>query len=243
MSDVQYPCPECAAILRPKNPLAGGQKVKCPKCETVFVPVPKPARAAEEEGVYGFVEETAAQKEEDVKIKKKSLEPTLDRRPKSVRGPAQATCTTPSNRMLATSSALCASCLISVIVLLWPMIFTGRKFPGDEVAWRWFKIAIIVLAFAYNALIVYGSVNMQNVESYAWAMMAAALMVFPAQYALGVFALDWFFLLIEAIFDLSTAIFFMLALSGWLIFVGVNNIMTLRMPEVVAGFAEPRPTN
>jgi hypothetical protein len=32
-------CPECHKVLRPAKPLAIGKKVKCPRCETVFVAV------------------------------------------------------------------------------------------------------------------------------------------------------------------------------------------------------------
>jgi len=39
MSDNQYSCPKCSAVLRPKNALNPGQKVKCPKCQNVFAPV------------------------------------------------------------------------------------------------------------------------------------------------------------------------------------------------------------
>jgi phage FluMu protein Com len=48
-------CPECGKVLRPAKPLAIGKKVKCPRCETVFVAVEdeeeveaRPARARDE---------------------------------------------------------------------------------------------------------------------------------------------------------------------------------------------------
>jgi hypothetical protein len=49
-------CPECGRVLKPAKPLAVGKKVKCPRCETIFVAVEdeeeefeeRPARAREQ---------------------------------------------------------------------------------------------------------------------------------------------------------------------------------------------------
>jgi predicted Zn finger-like uncharacterized protein len=37
MSLTKLTCPECSTTMRPKSPVAPGKKVRCPKCETVFV--------------------------------------------------------------------------------------------------------------------------------------------------------------------------------------------------------------
>lgn len=37
MSLTRLTCPECDTVMRPKVPVAPGKKVKCPKCENVFV--------------------------------------------------------------------------------------------------------------------------------------------------------------------------------------------------------------
>lgn len=36
----RYDCPNCKAILQPPKAIAPGKKVRCPECQTVFVPVP-----------------------------------------------------------------------------------------------------------------------------------------------------------------------------------------------------------
>lgn len=34
----KYPCPKCGAVLRPSKPIPAGKKLRCPKCENVFAP-------------------------------------------------------------------------------------------------------------------------------------------------------------------------------------------------------------
>ncbi len=237
MADHQYPCPECAAILRPAKPLTAGQKVKCPKCEHVFVPVPKIKTT--DEATYGFAEETAAEKEADEQIKKKTLEPLLDKRPKSARGPAAAITRTPSNRMLALSIATCVSALISLLVVLFPMIFSARKFDGTELIQSWTYIFVFILAFAYSGMVTYCAIQMQNIESFRWAMTGAGLMVFPLQYGLGGYAFYWLFSLLWKI-DSTLMVVGLMALSGLYLGFGVWGIITLRNATVLDGFREKR---
>ena len=45
MSENRYPCPECGAVLKPKQAVPPGKKMRCPKCEAVFVPVAVAAAA------------------------------------------------------------------------------------------------------------------------------------------------------------------------------------------------------
>src|SRR4051794_4957416 len=37
MSQTKVECPECGKVLRPARPIEPGKKVRCPKCEAVFV--------------------------------------------------------------------------------------------------------------------------------------------------------------------------------------------------------------
>src|SRR4051794_18900273 len=53
-------CPECSKVLRPAKPVAAGKKVRCPKCEFVFV-------AGEDE------DEDGAEEEEERPKKKKPV--------------------------------------------------------------------------------------------------------------------------------------------------------------------------
>ena len=79
MSAVTYTCPKCQTTLRPAKPVPPGKKVRCPKCENVFVPDPadaaiqaRPSAAGgdgdeEGAGTYGVVKDPDLEKkaEED----------------------------------------------------------------------------------------------------------------------------------------------------------------------------------
>jgi hypothetical protein len=237
MPDNQYSCPNCSAVLRPKNALKPGQKVKCPKCQNVFAPVAE-APPEEESDTYGVKMETEEEVKQEREVTKKSLGPVTDRRPKSARGPAVATCTGPGNRLVATASITCVSCLLSVIVLLWPMFFS--KASVDDKLERWMWVGIAALAFGYDGMIAYGAVMMLRLQSYAWAMMAAVLMVFPAQFFLAYAAFMWLVKVTDKVSEGSGAVPIVF-LSLWYLFTGAVVIQTLRKKDVIAGFKERKP--
>ena len=80
-------CPSCNTTLRPKTPVPGGTRLKCPKCATTFmtpleeelapVPAPRPARAAVEDAGYEDATEGADAPARDrgarIKPKKKGI--------------------------------------------------------------------------------------------------------------------------------------------------------------------------
>jgi DNA-directed RNA polymerase subunit M/transcription elongation factor TFIIS len=287
MADNRYPCPECGAILKPAKPVAAGKKLRCPKCDTVFAPAAaeaeagsKPAAAAvkaskrpqldddeDGAGTYGVAEgdkEEEATREE----RKKAMGPLKDRRPKSARGPAQAIATRPSNQLLATGTISCVSAVISILVVLWPLIFSTEKKLDEETLKvmrvdprkteltpeqkkeRAIRGAIVisfaVLAFLYNGFIAVGAVKMQSLESYSMATMAVILIMLPFEWALAWPAFYWFIKLCVSIAgDEYEFLFHALtigAISAWCVYVGVWNLKTLRMEEVKAGFEEEKPT-
>ncbi|MBY0524375.1 MAG: hypothetical protein K2R98_13295 [Gemmataceae bacterium] len=282
MSDNQYPCPECGAVLRPKNPIGAGKKVKCPKCETVFAPVPaaeearaKPAKAAvkktddDDEGGYG-IKEDAADTEETKAQRKKALGPVSDkdRKPRSARGPAAAICTQPSNKMLGSALITAIGSVITIVVVLWPLVFAlERKEDPDAPAPTKPKVVVspeekaeqkkqraiigaivitgAVFTLIYNVLIAMGASKMQGVESYAWAMAAAILLIIPVNWGLVYFGFFWFIKMVVAIAGQEYAEMFLMLTVGaiiiWDTYIGVLNIITLRKPEVIAGFQEKKP--
>jgi len=237
MADNQYSCPNCSTVLRPKNALKPGQKVKCPKCQNIFAPVAD-APVAEESETYGVTMETEEEKEKEVATTRKSLGPMVDSRPKSLRGPALAICTGPGNRLLATASLTCVSCLFSIVVLLWPMFFSKTPVTNKGERWQW--IGVAVLAFVYDGLIAYGSVTMLRLQSYKWPMTAAALMVFPLQFFLAYAAFWWLVRIFEMMMP-EQGYIAIVFLSLWYIFAGVMVIKTLRRKDVLAGFKEKKP--
>lgn len=286
MAENRYPCPECGAILKPAKPVAAGKKLRCPKCDTVFAPAtaeaeagPRPAAAAakaskrpqlddDDVTAYGVAEgdkEEEATREE----RNKAMGPLKDRRPKSARGPAQAIATKPSNQMLATATMACVSSVISILVILWPIIFSVEK-KLDEDTLKTMRvdprkteltpeqkkeraiqgaiiIACAVLAFAYNGFIAAGAVKMQSLESYSMATVAIILIMLPFEWALAYPAFYWFIKLCVSIAGEEHSLLFHLltvgTVSAWCVYVGVWNLQTLRKEEVKAGFDEERPTD
>jgi DNA-directed RNA polymerase subunit M/transcription elongation factor TFIIS len=236
MAENRYPCPECGAILKPAKPVAAGKKLRCPKCDTVFAPgaeaEAKPAAAAakavkrpqiEEDdgaGTYG-VHEGDKEEEATREERKKALGPIKDkdRGKRSARGPAQAIATKPSNQMLATSTIFCVSCAITILVVLWPVLFSPPEPKVDEdpmyakytaaekqkllekyspeqkkerAIFGAIWVVLAVLAFAYNGFIAAGAVKMQSLESYPMAMIAVILIMLPFEWALAWPAFYWF---------------------------------------------------
>jgi hypothetical protein len=238
MADHQYPCPKCAAVLKPPKAINPGQKVKCPKCQNVFIPVPEAGAEEEEAMTYGIVQESDEEKKAEVEVKRKALEKTQDRRPKSARGPAVAKCTGPGNRMIATASITCVSCIFSIVVLMWPMFFSKQVLTDKPE--RWMTIAAAVFAFVYNGFIAYSAVQMLSIESYRWAMMGSIMNVFPLQFALSAAAFNW---LVKAINIGADPAGWLIAIPFGLVylFVGFTCLQTLRNKEVVAGFTERKP--
>ena len=127
MSDNRYPCPECGTVLRPKNPLTAGKKVKCPKCAHIFAPI---SDEEDEGGTYGFNEADDKADESTLEERKKAMGP-LKTRSKSAHGPAQAAVTPPSNKMLGTAVITCVGSVITIIVMLWPIVFNSNKKPDE----------------------------------------------------------------------------------------------------------------
>ena len=79
------------------------------------------------------------------------------------------------------------------------------------------------------------------------AMMGSILILLPFEWAFAYPAFNWFIRLVVGIagddyywhFHLLT----IATIAGWSIYVGVWNLMTLRKPEVIAGFTEEDPTD
>lgn len=269
-------------MLKPAKELAPGKKLRCPKCDTVFAPVaaeaaaaPKPAKAAVQKpkvddeddgaGVYGISEAAENKADEATKEERqKAMGPLKDRRAKSARGPAQAIITKPSNQLLATATMFCVSSIVSIVVILWPIVFALERKPDEEGVASVSKvkeispeekraraiqgavvIAFAVLAFCYNGFIAAGAVKMQALESYAMATLGSILILLPFEWAFAYPAFYWFIKLVVSIAGPEYSLHFHLltiaTIAGWGIYIGIWNLMTLRKPEVLAGFNEERP--
>src|SRR5437867_3729150 len=67
MSLTKLNCPECGTVMRPKSPVAPGKKVKCPKCETIFV--------ARDDDEIEELDEAPAKKKAPAKASKPAAKP------------------------------------------------------------------------------------------------------------------------------------------------------------------------
>jgi hypothetical protein len=148
----------------------------------------------------------------------------------------------PSNQLLATSSILCVSCIVSVLVAMWPMVFslkTDPEAPGmsdADVIYRWQMVGLCVISFLYNGAITIGAVKMQSLESYSWAMGASVMMLLPSNWVLGSVAFFWFTIFLRTVVGDDMVYGTWALLSLWFLMVGIWNVKTLRKKEVKAGF-------
>jgi hypothetical protein len=276
-------CPKCETIFAP-----GGA---APAAAAAAKPAARPALEDEEDagGTYGIKEEAAPppppkaetepedeDDEDDGKKKKKKqpeqgdLEKQLLARqqPKRKKGAAQATCQKPSNQMLATSCTVCASCILTVMMALWPLVFSKKsdapppteakaskavaeapKLKNTEMeligmVWpSWLIIVFAVIAFIYNGAIAIGTVKMQAVESYQWAMAASFLMMLPVNWGLAIPAFAWFLKILDSILGSPNPLTLVtvFVISVWFVYVGFWNLTTLRKADVLEGFNEKDP--
>lgn len=142
MSLTQLECPECGKVLKPARPVTPGKKVRCPKCEAVFVaagdtegikaekdedgprkkkagpaaktkPDDKKASAEEEEeGAYGLIRDSEEDEANRPKIKY-----APDTSVKDLRGPAVATLTNPTNWLIRSGFIGVFGCLVLLLLL------------------------------------------------------------------------------------------------------------------------------
>jgi len=199
----KYQCPECAAVLRRENPVAPGKKIRCPKCETVFVaePIrdeapagdnvkkkPRPETKAEakplpkkpvdddedeEGGTYGI----AADEPEDANKKNRDVDygSLRDKYEKSTRGPAMARLVNMSSGMLAIGILTVLGSVIGIMVLLWPFIFSDDSPTGREARTQILLIVAGVFGGVYGGCICYAASKLHELESYAWSIAGVIL--------------------------------------------------------------------
>lgn len=258
-----YPCPECGAQLRPANPVPAGKKIRCPKCETVFAPAGKSAKAvptvqaAVEPEVerYGLVKEV----EEQGDATKGAFDPIKNRFELSARGPALIQTVAPSTLLLATGCLTCVMAIAGAMWAIWPMIFKVEivqpedkmaKFRGpqneqrkfkelndDEWRERWLFLGGFVFQFVWGAVICAGASKMHTLEAYPFAMIASIMAFVGPFVPIGIWLLDYAISENDTVWILPAIL--ALALPGipacfWC-------VATLRNKAVIAGFNEEKP--
>jgi hypothetical protein len=200
MAAITYSCPECGATLKPKAPVPAGRKIKCPKCETAFTPVPAgekpaPAKAAAKGQAAAKVEPAAPAKpagkslfadadkddfhdstpydvikDQGAEGEKVTFDKIRDRYPKSKRGPAQALVVKPSNFLLSFGITQCVVSLGFIVRWIFPLVFWDTAPPRERVIQCFTWMGLYAIAFIWGAFICHGASKMHSLESYGWAM-------------------------------------------------------------------------
>ena len=144
-----YDCPECGAQLKVAAAVAPGKKIRCPKCEEVFAPVPakKAAKAApaapakdarnaelEDAGGYGLIGGTADHGDD---AGKDTFSPLRDRFERSARGPALILVVKPSDWLLRTGVMICVAAIFGGLWATWPMIFKVEEVQPEDKMAKW----------------------------------------------------------------------------------------------------------
>ncbi|MFO0852117.1 MAG: hypothetical protein U0871_26665 [Gemmataceae bacterium] len=110
-----------------------------------------------------------------------------DKYRRSARGPAQGLLVMPVNLMIAVGSLTAIVGVGTVIVGLWPLVFSDAPPSDEEIAEQLVIIFGGFVALLYGSLVCVGASKMQSLESYAWSMIGA-VMAIPLLFV-GVFAL------------------------------------------------------
>ena len=150
---------------------------------------PPPAKVDHEDDdteAYGVIKES----EEELRIAEKNKPKFTDVKDKfkrSLRGPAMALLVMPSNLLIAEGALTGLFGVGSVIVGIWPLVFTDAPPSDEEIAEQLVTIFVGLVAFTWGALICLGASRMQNLDSYAWALAGSVLGIFPL--LAGIFAI------------------------------------------------------
>lgn len=198
----EYKCPECESVLKSAVAAPAGKKVRCKKCNAIFLPKadtialkdePKPAAAPapideEDEqnpNPYGVVRDEDLEKDDEER-KKASAGVIIDKGRRSARGPAMALLVSPSNMLLAEGFLTVILGIITLLVGIWPLVFTEVSPSEDEYREQSVIVLFGILLAVWGALTCLGASRMQNLESYTWAIVGAVLGILP--FLVGIYA-------------------------------------------------------
>lgn len=203
-----YPCPECGNRISRETPVPEGKKLKCGKCGAIFAPVEevaaKPAAAKKPAApvkkpapeVLEPMTELEAEMEDaknpyalakadagtGIKI---DFGEMRKKYPKSKRGPAMALTIEPANFLTAQGILVCVGAIVFMFVAIFPLVF-DEKVTSAETRQRIIMMVGAVVMFAWGGLMCVGAAKLQDLFSYSWACVGAALGLLP--FFFGIFA-------------------------------------------------------
>jgi hypothetical protein len=245
--------------------VAPGKKLRCPKCDTVFVPAPaiakaappaaKPARTDDDDesgGTYGLVDFKKEEGGVDV------FAPVKDRFARSARGPALVHVVKPSTWLLGSGVLTCIFAVGGVLYGVWPMIFKieevnapkgkgAAAFQNDpdkrrfkemtEEEWKqqWIIIGACIGQFVWGGVVCAGASKMHMLEAYKLSVLGSAMAFVGPGVPLGVF------IIMNAGGEGYYVFLGILAAALPGVPVSMWCLAVLRRPDVRAGFAEEKP--
>ena len=146
---------------------------------------PKPADDDDDANPYGVLKES-----EEERLLAEKNKPVFgdvaDKFKKSKRGPAQMMLVLPTNLMIAAGSLTAIFGVLTVIIGVWPLVFTETPNSDEEIAERLVIIFVGFVLLIWGSMVCLGASKMLGLESYAWAL-AGAVMGIPM--LAGIFAL------------------------------------------------------
>ncbi len=149
---------------------------------------PRKPKPEEEDDLnpYGVVKES----EDELRLIEKNkpkFGDVADKFKKSARGPAQAILVLPVNLLIAEGSVTGIIGVLAIVYGLWPLIFTDAPPSEEEIAEQLVIIFGGFVCLLWGSLICHGASKMQELESYAWALVGGVIGIFP--FLAGIFAL------------------------------------------------------
>jgi hypothetical protein len=135
---------------------------------------------------YGVISETEAEKEEAEKNKPKFTE-VQDKFKKSARGPAMSLLVQPSNILTIAGLVTCAGGLLMFVVGMWPLVFNDAPPGEEELEEAIIYMLLGVMTMFWGAMVCFGASQMQELGSYAWAMVGSVMGIAP--FLVGVYCI------------------------------------------------------
>lgn len=193
------PCPKCKRPFVPEpvekdSPDLGTLKLadepaKKPKGAPKSAPAPAPAAKKpfiddddeDAESVkkgYGVVAETEEEKKEAEKNKPKFTE-VQDKFKKSARGPAMSLLVMPSNLLTLAGLVTCTGGLMLCLIGMWPLVFNDAPPGEEELEESIVYILLGVVTLFWGAMVCFGASQMQELGSFAWAMVGSVMGIAP----------------------------------------------------------------
>jgi phage FluMu protein Com len=153
MAMTKLTCPDCGTVLRPAKPVAPGKKVKCPRCELIFVagadedkddrprkpaakkPAAKKAGSGvkekpkkKEEEIYGYIKDPDLEDED----KKPQIDYVPDESIKDLRGPAIVILRKPATWLQFIGMAGALGWMVAFVILVIPTAFPIEQDAAEK---------------------------------------------------------------------------------------------------------------